>query len=163
MVTSVHLMWKCMYLSEFFTTFANSLEVDAAFTSLFLFSSEESQVLLWERSIPEERFTLGPLTHTHITFIVRSTCFRMQAQRRILCYEGAVEKRKLDLHELETAEPEERYLKTKAVLWRLTKPSISRKTVVSPGRQEEQEGLHWSRLGEGFQRSEWGEGLQMSK
>lgn len=46
MVTSVHVMWKCKYLSEFFTTLANSLEVEAAFTSLFLFSSEDSQVLL---------------------------------------------------------------------------------------------------------------------
>lgn len=34
------------YLSAFLTTLASSLEVDAAFTSLFLFSSEVSQVLL---------------------------------------------------------------------------------------------------------------------
>lgn len=55
-----------LYLSALFTTLASSFDVDAAFTSLFLFSSELSQVLLWERSIPEDRFTLGPLnTHTH--------------------------------------------------------------------------------------------------
>lgn len=66
--TTIHLY---LYLSALFTILASSFDVDAAFTSLFLFSSELSQVLLWERSIPEDRFTLGPLnthTYTHSQF-----------------------------------------------------------------------------------------------
>lgn len=39
------LVWLS-YLSGFFTIFVSSLEVDAAFTSFFLFSSEESQFAL---------------------------------------------------------------------------------------------------------------------
>lgn len=51
------------YFSAFFTTLDSSLEVEAAFTSLFLLSSPLSHVLLWERSIPP-RFALLPLQIT---------------------------------------------------------------------------------------------------
>lgn len=54
------------YFSAFFTTLDSSLEVEAAFTSLFLFSSPLSHVLLWERSIPP-RFALLPLVQMQIT------------------------------------------------------------------------------------------------
>lgn len=55
------------YFSAFFTTLDSSLEVEAAFTSLFLFSSPLSHVLLWERSIPPARFALLPLLETKMT------------------------------------------------------------------------------------------------
>ncbi len=54
------------YFSAFFTTLDSSLEVEAAFTSLFLLSSPLSHVLLWERSIPP-RFALLPLQPMQIT------------------------------------------------------------------------------------------------